>query len=250
MQYFISNRMPRLLYTNFLFIKNSKATFFDIIKKKSEKEIKKPMIIRELCVENFTEIPQAIAAGVERIELCDNLAVGGTTPSYGVIQQAAEFIGDQKTTLAVIIRPRGGNFVYNSYELKIMENDILKAIEAGAQNLVLGALTEDNQIDVEALETLMVASQGLPVTFHMAFDEIEDQHAAIDTLVEAGVEKILMHGDSLDKPLNTEKIADLVKYAKGRIAIIIGGGVTVDNYEEYANLTGTNFVHGTKIIAK
>ena len=133
---------------------------------------------------------------------------------------------------------------------KIMENDILKAIEAGAQNLVLGALTEDNQIDVEALETLMVASQGLPVTFHMAFDEIEDQHAAIDTLVEAGVEKILMHGDSLDKPLNTEKIADLVKYAKGRIAIIIGGGVTVDNYEEYANLTGTNFVHGTKIIAK
>ena len=208
------------------------------------------MIIRELCVENFTEIPQAIAAGVERIELCDNLAVGGTTPSYGVIQQAAEFIGDQKTTLAVIIRPRGGNFVYNSYELKIMENDILKAIEAGAQNLVLGALTEDNQIDVEALETLMVASQGLPVTFHMAFDEIEDQYKAIDTLIEAGVEKILMHGDSLDKPLNTDKIADLVKYANGRIAIIIGGGVTVDNFEEYAKLTGTNFVHGTKIIAK
>ena len=112
MQYFISNRMPRLLYTSFLFIKTAKLLFV-IIKKKSEKEIKKPMIIRELCVENFTEIPQAIAAGVERIELCDNLAVGGTTPSYGVIQQAAEFIGDQKTTLAVIIRPRGGNFVYN-----------------------------------------------------------------------------------------------------------------------------------------
>lgn len=104
-----------------------------------------------------------------------------------------------------------------------MENDILKAIEAGAQNLVLGALTEDNQIDLEALETLLVASQGLPVTFHMAFDEIEDQYTALDTLIEAGVEKILMHGDSLDKPLNTDKIADLVKYANGRIAIIIGG---------------------------
>ncbi len=131
-----------------------------------------------------------------------------------------------------------------------MENDILKAIEAGAQNLVLGALTEDNQIDLEALETLLVASQGLPVTFHMAFDEIEDQYTAIDTLIEAGVEKILMHGGSLDKPLNTEKIADLVKYANGRIAIIIGGGITVNNFEEYAKLTGTNFVHGTKIIAK
>ncbi|MEG1094082.1 MAG: copper homeostasis protein CutC, partial [Lactococcus sp.] len=87
-------------------------------------------------------------------------------------------------------------------------------------------------------------------TFHMAFDEIEDQYKAIDTLIEAGVEKILMHGDSLDKPLNTDKIADLVKYANGRIAIIIGGGVTVNNFEEYAKLTGTNFVHGTKIIAK
>ena len=102
-----------------------------------------------------------------------------------------------------------------------MENDILKAIEAGAQNLVLGALTEDNQIDVEALETLMVASQGLPVTFHMAFDEIEDQHAAIDTLVEAGVEKILMHGDSLDKPLNTEKLQILLNMRKEELLLLL-----------------------------
>ena len=211
------------------------------------------MIIRELCVENFTSVPSAVAAGVERIELCDNLAVGGTTPSYGVIQQAAEFIkeNESKTTLAVMIRPRGGNFVYNSYELKIMENDILKAIEAGAQNLVFGVLTEDNEIDSEALEMLMIASQGLPVTFHMAFDEIESldkQKDAIDELVDAGVEKILMHGNSLNKTLDTARIADLVKYAQGKIGIMIGGGVTVDNYEELAKTVNTSFVHGTKII--
>ncbi len=91
------------------------------------------MIIGELCLENFTKIPQALQAGVERIELCDNLAVGGTTPSYGVIEEAAKYVAESKTTLAVMIRPRGGNFVYNSHELKIIETDTLKAIEAGAK---------------------------------------------------------------------------------------------------------------------
>ena len=81
------------------------------------------MIIRELCLENFTKVPQALQAGIERIELCDNLAVGGTTPSYGVIQEAAEYVAESKTTLAVMIRPRGGNFVYNSHELKIIGYD-------------------------------------------------------------------------------------------------------------------------------
>jgi copper homeostasis protein len=206
------------------------------------------MIIRELCVENFTKIPQATSANIERIELCDNLAVGGTTPSYGTIQAAAELLSETKTTLAVMIRPRGGNFIYNSYELKIIENDTLKAVEAGAQNIVFGALTEENEIDEDALETVMVASQGLPVTFHMAFDEISDQKAAIDQLINFGVDKILMHGDSLDKPLNTAKIKELIDYAEGKINIIIGGGVTAENFEELATLTGTNFVHGTQII--
>ena len=210
------------------------------------------MIIRELCVENFTEIPLAVRAGVERIELCDNLAVGGTTPSYGVIQQAAEFLSENesKTTLAVMIRPRGGNFVYNSYELKIMENDILKAIEAGAQNLVFGALTEDKELDLEALETLMPATQGLPVTFHMAFDEILDQENAIDQLIDLGIDKILLHGAKLTDPLNTAKIKSLTTYAAGKIKLIGGGGVTFENYENLSALTNTNFVHGSKIIEK
>lgn len=208
----------------------------------------KTMIIRELCVENFTKIPQAVRKGVERIELCDNLAVGGTTPSYGVIEEAARLVSESKTTLAVMIRPRAGNFIYDSYELKIMETDILKAIEAGAQNLVFGVLTEDNKIDSDALDTLMIASQGLPVTFHMAFDEIEDQKAAIDELIEAGVDKILMHGGPLNQPLNIDKIKNLVKYASGRLNILIGGGVNSDNFESLSQMTGTNFVHGTKII--
>ncbi len=206
------------------------------------------MIIRELCLENFTKIPQALQAGVERIELCDNLAVGGTTPSYGVIEEAAKYVAESKTTLAVMIRPRGGNFVYNSHELKIIETDTLKAVEAGAQNIVFGALTPDNEIDTDALETVSIAAQGLPITFHMAFDEVADQEKAIDQLVEFGVDKILTHGGPLDQPLNTDKLKSLIAYAKGKINIIIGGGVNAENFENLAQLTGTNYVHGTKII--
>lgn len=206
------------------------------------------MIIRELCLENFIKIPQALQAGVERIELCDNLAVGGTTPSYGVIEEAAKYVAESKTTLAVMIRPRGGNFVYNSHELKIIETDTLKAVEAGAQNIVFGALTPDNEIDTDALETVSIAAQGLPITFHMAFDEVTDQEKAIDQLVEFGVDKILTHGGPLDQPLNTDKLKSLIDYAKGKINIIIGGGVNAENFENLAQLTGTNYVHGTKII--
>ena len=206
------------------------------------------MIIRELCLENFNKIPQALQAGVERIELCDNLAVGGTTPSYDVIEEAAKYVAESKTTLAVMIRPRGGNFVYNSHELKIIETDTLKAVEAGAQNIVFGALTPDNEIDTDALETVSIAAQGLPITFHMAFDEVTDQEKAIDQLVEFGVDKILTHGGPLDQPLNTDKLKSLIDYAKGKINIIIGGGVNAENFENLAQLTGTNYVHGTKII--
>lgn len=206
------------------------------------------MIIKEFCAENFTDIPKAILAGATRIELCDNLAVGGTTPSYGVIKEAASYTKDDNIPLAVIIRPRGGKFVYNSTEVKIMEEDVLKAAEAGATALVMGALTEDNNIDKETMETLLIASQGLQITFHMAFDEIEDWKAAMDYLIDEGVEKILAHGGPLDKPLNIDKIKEMVEYADGRIDIIIGGGVTFENADELAHQTGTNYVHGTKIV--
>lgn len=208
------------------------------------------MLIREFCAENFTDIPRAVAAGAERIELCDNLAVGGTTPSYGVIKETADYLKDTKTTLASMIRPRGGNFIYNSIELRIMESDILKAIEAGTNELVYGALTDDNSLDLEALETLVIASQGLPITFHMAFDEIPSdlQKSALDELITLGFDKILMHGDSLDKPINTAKIAELVSYAAGRIQILAGGGVSAANAEIISIETNSSYVHGTKIV--
>ena len=209
------------------------------------------MLIREFCAENFTDVPRVTAAGVERIELCDNLAQGGTTPSYGVIKETADYLSERKTTFATMIRPRGGDFVYHSIEVRIMETDILKALEAGTNELVFGALTPENELDIDVLETLMIASQGLPVTFHMAFDAIpyDQQKAALDTLVELGFDKILMHGDSLDKPVNTDHIAELVKHASGRIQILAGGGVSAETAQAVADLTGSQYVHGTRIIS-
>ena len=209
------------------------------------------MLIREFCAENFTDIPRVTAAGVERIELCDNLAQGGTTPSYGVIKETADYLSERKTTFATMIRPRGGDFVYHSIEVRIMETDILKALEAGTNELVFGALTPENELDIDVLETLMIASQGLPVTFHMAFDAIpyDQQKAALDTLVDLGFDKVLMHGDSLDKPINTDHIAELVKHASGRIQILAGGGVSAETAQAVADLTGSQYVHGTRIIS-
>ena len=106
------------------------------------------MLIREFCAENFTDVPRVTAAGVERIELCDNLAQGGTTPSYGVIKETADYLSERKTTFATMIRPRGGDFVYHSIEVRIMETDILKALEAGTNELVFGALTPEIELDV------------------------------------------------------------------------------------------------------
>ena len=100
-------------------------------------------MIKEFCAENFTKIPQAIQKGANRIELCDNLAVGGTTPSTGVIEEVLAYAGEHSVPVMTIIRPRGGNFVYNDIELKITHTDLIEAKKLGTDGIVIGCLTED-----------------------------------------------------------------------------------------------------------
>ena len=126
------------------------------------------MLIKEFCAENLTDLASLTTPEITRVELCDNLAVGGTTPSYGVIKEAARYLHEKGISLATMIRPRGGNFVYNDLELRVMEEDILQAVELESDSLVLGLLTADNQLDTEAIEQLLPATQGLPLVFHMA----------------------------------------------------------------------------------
>ncbi|MDT2596250.1 copper homeostasis protein CutC [Enterococcus dongliensis] len=211
-------------------------------------------MIKEFCTENYTDISKAIQAGAGRIELCDNLAVGGTTPSLGVIEETLALAGEKHIPVMTMIRPRGGDFVYNDMELKIMENDLIHAKNAGTDGVVFGCLTKENEVDEEALEMLLGNSAGLMTTFHMAFDKLtkKEQFKTIDWFAQLGIDRILTHGGPASTTIdeNLPHLKELVDYAAGRIIILPGGGITANNAEEIAAILGVNELHGTKIVAE
>lgn len=211
------------------------------------------MLLKEYCAENYTNIPNAIAKGAKRIELCDNLNVGGTTPSTGVIEESLSYASEKQVPIMTMIRPRGGDFIYNDIELRIMETDLIEAKKLGTDGVVFGCLTPNNWLDEEALSRLIEAAEGLQMTFHMAFDQIPEdrQYEAIDWLIQQGVSRILTHGGPSHTSIsgNKKHLLDLIHYADNRITILPGGGVTADNAEEIAHTLKVNEVHGTKIIA-
>ncbi len=209
-------------------------------------------MIYEFCAENVTLLEKAMQAGARRIELCDNLAVGGTTPSYGVTKAAVELAANYDTTIMTMIRPRGGDFVYTDLEIAIMLEDIRLTAQTGSQGVVFGALTADKKLDKANLEKLIVASKGMEIVFHMAFDELsdEDQLEAIDWLSQAGVTRILtragVSGDSLE-----ERFAHyhrILEHAKGKIEILPGGGIDLDNRQAFIDQLGVTQLHGTKVV--
>lgn len=209
-------------------------------------------MIYEFCAENVTLLEKAMQSGARRIELCDNLAVGGTTPSYGVTKAAVELAANYDTTIMTMIRPRGGDFVYTDLEIAIMLEDIRLTAQAGSQGVVFGTLTADKKLDKANLEKLIAASKGMEIVFHMAFDELsdEDQLEAIDWLSEAGVTRILtragVSGDSLEKRF--AHYHRILEYAKGKIEILPGGGIDLDNRQTFIDQLGVTQLHGTKVV--
>ena len=209
-------------------------------------------MIYEFCAENVTLLEKAMQAGARRIELCDNLAVGGTTPSYGVTKAAVELAANYDTTIMTMIRPRGGDFVYTDLEIAIMLEDIRLTAQAGSQGVVFGALTSDKKLDKANLEKLIAASKGMEIVFHMAFDELsdEEQLEAIDWLSQAGVTRILtragVSGDSLEKRF--EHYHRILEHAKGKIEILPGGGIDLDNRQTFIDKLGVTQLHGTKVV--
>ena len=209
-------------------------------------------MIYEFCAENVTLLEKAMQAGARRIELCDNLAVGGTTPSYGVTKAAVELAANYDTTIMTMIRPRGGDFVYTDLEIAIMLEDIRLTAQAGSQGVVFGTLTADKKLDKANLEKLIAASKGMEIVFHMAFDELseEDQLEAIDWLSQAGVTRILtragVSGDSLEKRF--AHYHRILEQAKGKIEILPGGGIDLDNRQTFIDQLGVTQLHGTKVV--
>ena len=209
-------------------------------------------MIYEFCAENVTLLEKAMQAGARRIELCDNLAVGGTTPSYGVTKAAVELAANYDSTIMTMIRPRGGDFVYQDLEIAIMLEDIRLTAQAGSQGVVFGALTADKKLDKANLEKLIAASKGMEIVFHMAFDELsdEDQLEAIDWLSQVGVTRILtragVSGDSLEKRF--AHYHRILEQAKGKIEILPGGGIDLDNRQTFIEQLGVTQLHGTKVV--
>lgn len=207
---------------------------------------------KEIAVENFTNIPKAVLAGADRIELNDNLAVGGTTPSLGVLQETSKYLQEKSVPLVEMIRPRGGDFVYNDLELKMMEADIFQAQKMGIDAVTFGALTSDGELDEDALEMMIGASSGMQVVFNMALDQIKEENKAdaIDWLIEHEVDRILTHGGPLETPIS-ETLPDIkktIELAQGKIEILPGGGITSQNCDEIAQQLNLNTLHGTKLI--
>lgn len=212
------------------------------------------MYLKEVCLENYSSLPKAIAQGATRIELCDYLISGGTTVSKGVMHEAAAYCAEKMIPLMAMIRPRSGNFIYNDSELKIMGYDIIEARNLGLDGIVLGCLTDDHLIDEDAMEQLLEESYGLQTTFHMAFDAIpvEKQFDAIDWLAEHGVQRILTHGGDLSLSIEETlpHLKELVDYAKDRILILPGGGITNENADAIQNYLGVSELHGSKIVGE
>ena len=209
-------------------------------------------MIYEFCAENVTLLEKAMEAGARRIELCDNLAVGGTTPSFGVTKAAVELAANYDTTIMTMIRPRGGDFVYNDLEIDIMLEDIRLTAQAGSQGVVFGVLTADKKLDKPNLEKLIAASKGMEIVFHMAFDELSDvdQLEAIGWLSQVGVTRILtragVSGDSLEKRF--AHYHRILEHAKGKIEILPGGGIDLDNRQTFIDQLGVTQLHGTKVV--
>lgn len=195
----------------------------------------------EVCVESFSDAMRAAEAGADRIEYCSALALGGLTPTSGALAR----LKDIAAPCMVMIRPRSGGFYYDADELAIMKHEIALARDAGATGVVFGACDRGGALDVPTLCDLMAECEGLQTTLHRVFDEVPDQLHALEQAIEIGFDRILTSGGQPDARSGADQIADLIKQAAGRIAILPGAGVNASNAVEILDVTGAAELHAS-----
>ncbi|MBC2850405.1 copper homeostasis protein CutC [Cetobacterium sp. 8H] len=198
----------------------------------------------EACVESFSEAVTAMKNGANRIELCENLSVGGTTPSYGTIKKSRELAAP----CFVMIRPRGGDFCYSQDEIEIMKSDILMCKELGVLGVVFGVLTRENKIDYPLLKELVDLAKPMSITFHKAIDEVINPLEDIDQLIDVGIDRILTSGKQLKAFEGKDLLNQMIKKADNKIKILVCGGVTKENLNDIQTLIPNKEYHGKKIV--
>lgn len=193
----------------------------------------------ELCAYSVDACRVAAQLGVNRVELCASPAEGGVTPSVATIERVAEIEG---LDLSVMIRPRGGDFLYSDDEFQTMLQDIKHARKAGATGVVFGILTADGRVDIDRTRQLVEAAGDMETTFHRAVDMTEDYEAAVEAIIAAGCKRILTSG-GYDKAIDgIDNIRRAVEISQGRIEIMAGSGVVAANAKELAE-TGVDALH-------
>lgn len=198
-----------------------------------------PVLI-EACVDSVASALAAEKGGAGRLELCDALHDGGTTPSAGMISAVKAAV---RIPVFVIVRPRGGGFVYTYEEVAVMRLDIEAARMLGADGIVAGTLTSDARVDEEQLRALMAAAKDLPLTFHRAFDLARDRDEALETLMRIGVQRVLTAGGAPTAIEGVDAIRSLAKRGAGQIEVMAGGGLREETVQEIVHRTGVKEVH-------
>jgi len=203
-------------------------------------------MIREACVEGINQGMEAQELGAERIELCENLAVGGTTPSIGTVITCKKILN---IPVIVMIRPRGGNFVYSSTETEVMANDIEACRQAGADGIAVGLLDRIDEIDMGGLLKLLKRAGNMQVTFHKAIDVTKNIEREFLRLRDSGlVNRVLTSGGKDDAITGAPVLNKLITLSEGKINIVVAGKVTDQNLAELARLIPANEFHGKKIV--
>ena len=195
----------------------------------------------EVCANGVESCLAAQQGGADRVELCAGIPEGGTTPSYGEIKVARRVL--TTTRLHVIIRPRGGDFLYTDLEVERMAADIAVCRELGVDGVVFGCLKADGTIDVEKNRYLLECARGMSVTCHRAFDRTCDAQQALETVIDLGFDRILTSGQQPKAIQGAELLARLHRQAAGRIILMAGSGVTEQNISELHKKTGLHEFH-------
>jgi copper homeostasis protein len=199
-------------------------------------------IVFEVCAETLEACVAAAAGGADRVELCSALSEGGLTPSHGLIQHAVERCA---LPVHVMIRPRAGDFVYSAEEIAIMRADIAHARRLGVAGVVLGVLDAAGCVDVAATRGLVELARPLQVTFHRAVDDTVDLHEALEDVIAAGCDRVLTSGGAADVMAGAAMLAELVRAARGRIEVAVGGGLRLDDAARLAQITGARQFHAS-----
>ena len=198
--------------------------------------------IIEIATSDFATTKSAVEGGADRVELCANLAEGGTTASLGTIQRCREAF---HVSLYPIIRPRGGDFLYNKDEYEIMLQDVKLCRQLGCDGIVIGLLNMDGSIDVTRTSELIETAYPMGVTFHRAFDRCRDPFVALEELIEIGCERVLTSGQKPSVVDGVDLVAELNQKADGRIIIMPGSGVRKENIKMLAEKTGCTEFHSS-----